>query len=49
MSLKNSQAVGDLTFGWVSNCKYPRIYINQQTNSHDEINRRIVTWNKYYI
>lgn len=35
MSLKDSQAVGDLIFVRLSNCKYLGIYINQQTNSHD--------------
>jgi len=43
MYLKDSQTVGDLTFGRVLNCKYLGVYINQQTNSHDKINKRIMT------
>lgn len=50
MYLKDSQAVADLTFWRVLNCKYLGVYINQQTNSHGEINRRIImTRNKYYF
>jgi len=41
--------VKDLTFERVSNFKYLGVDINQQANSHEEINRRITAGNKCYF
>jgi len=47
--VQDSLVVGDFTFEKVSNFKYLGVDINQQANSHEEINRRITAGNKCYF